>query len=173
MSVSNFAPVAKDFKITQSGIKYYGDGSGRDTYVSDNYGGTIQYKPTRNKIMADYIQNKVSFDQNKSHALSSVMGTPNIVVGKNAFYKVRSRINISGLNDIGRPKFDTLEGESPKRRVNLKANRLSTIPTLPNIHQKKQNARGFRCAQKSYDEGKFEHIMSKHGSYPFFKVHEP
>ena len=176
LSVSLMDPIKKNTKITNTAYKYYGDGSGRDTYVSTDYGGTVKHRPLRNKLMADYIQGKISFDKNKHNNMASVMSTPKIMAGKAAHYRVKSKFDISNLNEIGRPIFET-QCLSPKPSGSkffdeVKAQQLNTLPALPRQRFNKFS-RGGTLAHQSYNEGKFEHIMAKHGSYPFFNVHSP
>lgn len=69
-------PKLKDYKIVNQGIKYFGDGSGRDAYVITNGGGTLKNPKSRSQFLKDYAENKITFEKTKDLNQSSSMFSP-------------------------------------------------------------------------------------------------
>ena len=116
--------------------------------------------------MKDYVSNKEAYEKNREQALKESWSSPNLS-GKAGNFKLRKKISISHLNDIGRPEFYP-EGMQPK------IERENTEPTLPKLARQQSFARGYKNAAKSFDNSNnFEFIMAKHGSYPFLNVYSP
>ena len=62
----NLRPVnPSDLKIVNAGVKYFGDGSGRDGYVVNEYGGTVNKFHSRGQLLRDYKENKVAYQSNR------------------------------------------------------------------------------------------------------------
>ena len=54
--------------------------------------------------MKDYVSNKEAYEKNREQALKESWSSPNLS-GKAGNFKLRKKISISHLNDIGRPEF--------------------------------------------------------------------
>merc|ERR1711982_310375 len=82
-----------DLKIVNSGVKYFGDGSGRDGYVISEYGGTVLNFKSQNSIVKEYSENKKAYLHNRSKSQKAFIGTP-------TFSKKRPEFNIRPIHKI-------------------------------------------------------------------------
>lgn len=164
--------------MVQKGIKYFGDGSGRDAYVITNGGGTLKTKKTRGQILKDYSENKISFEKNREASLQTSVLSPitHHASTKSLFgHSKKLSTSVAHLNDIGRPMVK--ENLGPVARTMKIRNKYGerfqsqgsegSCLVLPALNIAKKNVRGYKHFIQSMDEDNCEFITCKHGSRPF------
>lgn len=175
------SPQQKNLKITNTATKYFGDGTGRDSYVITNGGGTIKNPKTRMQIMKDYTDNKIEFHKNKelnkSISLKENFFGGKEIQGKNMQYIIKQPVKICHLNDIGRPRMDmhcdhcSMGCELGGKKQSGCHLRQSSEISLPMIKRSNSYIRGKPNVNGlSMDSASIEYVMSKHGSYPFLNT---
>jgi hypothetical protein len=170
-------PKLKDYKIVHQGIKYFGDGSGRDAYVITNGGGTIKNPKFLSQFLKDYAENKITFEKTKDLNQSSSVFSPIGLGSSKSFSGLRKKhsTSVAHLNDIGRPM--NCGGASPmdngmkirdKYQTRFRsANKNGSSLVLPSVNIGKKGFRGYKRFHSSGNENNLEFITSKHGSHPF------
>jgi hypothetical protein len=176
MNFNPKTPKLKDYKIVHQGIKYPGDGSGRDSYVITNGGGTLKNPKFRSQFLKDYAENKITFEKTKDlNRSSSVFGLLGQSGSKGGVGVGKARTSVAHLNEIGRPLVRNGVGEidrSMKIRDRYQArfrsaNEEGSCLVLPALNIAKKNVRGFKNFFSNGNGSNVEFITSKHGSHPF------
>jgi hypothetical protein len=156
-----------NFAILPQGLKYCGDGTGRDSYVIKNGGGSIKDNKSRSQLLNEYAKNKISFEKNKKRgmglSLADTFSVPRIPAAHQPNFRLRKNVSLGNLVGTTSSKA----GDSP---VVAKAE-LSQSPSKPKIMQRRTNLRGMRNQVLSMNSKAFECIIAKHGTKPFFNIH--
>lgn len=82
-----------DLKIINSGVKYAGDGTGRDSYIIVDYGGTVKKHIARNQLLKNYQENKQQANHNRAMSQKSFASNPN-------FAKKRPQTQMKGIHKL-------------------------------------------------------------------------
>jgi hypothetical protein len=155
-----------NFAILPQRHKYCGDGTGRDSYVMKNGGGSTKDNKSRSQLLHEYAKTKILYEKNKSRgmglSLADTFSVPRIPAAHQPNFRLRKNISMGNLNGTTRSKA----GDSPVvAKTELTRNRIK-----PQIMQRRVNLRGSRNQVLSMDSMAFESITTKHGSKPFFNI---
>jgi len=160
-----------NLKIIQTGVKYHGDGTGRDQYVLSDYGGTVKIHKSRAQILKDYTINKEEAKKNKSRSQKSFTGMPTFTRKRpefhdNPIHKVISNGGVlQDLNNPYPPQVSINRAETVaqlKRQMSQGGNKFgySGEWSAANLSRKP-----FKHSQ-SLDPRKWQQILSKNFHLP-------
>ena len=83
----NVAPkVGTDLKIINARVKYTGNGSGRDGYVTDDYGGTVKKFTEQNLQLRQFKDNKLEMNKNRQKGTRTFTGAPSFPRNRPEFH---------------------------------------------------------------------------------------
>ena len=164
-----------DLKIINAGVKYFGDGSGRDSYVIVNYGGTVKRHLPRNQLLKNYQDNKNAMQHNRNRSQKSFTANP-------TFARKRAEFQIKSINKLTSHGGILPEYNNPypfDQNDGMYENRVKTAKTLKrNVEFGSQNIeykgnysaanlprRPFNSYQ-SMDQNKWRQVMLKNWNLP-------
>ena len=87
-----------DLKITNTAVKYFGDGTGRDGYVLVDYGGTVKKHVSRNNLLKNYQENKQAYQHNRTRSQKCFTSQSGNFTKKRPAFQVKT---INKINSMG------------------------------------------------------------------------
>ena len=157
-----------DLKIINPGVKYFGDGTGRDGYVVVNYGGTVKKHIPRNQILKEFTDNKAAFQHNRSRSQKSFTGNPN-------FTRKRPEFQIKSMHKVTSQGGTMPEYNNPYPQ-GVTIERANTAALLSRTKGDLSKYRGEHTAaalgklpfntSQSLDPGKWQQVLAKNMRIP-------